>query len=68
MKQIIIPESEVEKYTRKIEVGRKGKYRRYMMIKPVPTKTDKGIVYTLPVGLIDELWVSKELDRLVALE
>ena len=68
MKLIIIPKEQVEKYTRIIEVRRKGKYRRYMMIQPIPTKTDKGIVYTLPPGLIDEPKVSKEINKLVALK
>ena len=68
MEQIIIPKEQIEKYTRIIEVGRKGKYVRYWMIQPIPVKTDKGIVYTLPPGLIEEPKVSKEINKLVALK
>jgi len=68
MEQIIIPKEQVEKYTRIIEIARKGKYRRYMMIQPIPVKTATGEIYILPPGLIDEPIVSKEIDKLVALE
>jgi len=68
MKLIIIPKEQVEKYTRIIEVGRKGKYRRYMGIQPVPVKTKDGTFYALPLGLINEPKVSKEINKLVALK
>ena len=59
MKNIIIPKEEIEKYSHRID--------QWNEIRPVEVKTDKGMVYTLPVCVLNLPKIDKFFNKLKAL-